>query len=78
MGKNSSRYINDKIICRSTYESPIIIAPSAFHCLAHVDGEVATARGATEAECIYTYNWVYSTMPEERVLQTAGIIFLFI
>ncbi|CAF3182748.1 unnamed protein product [Rotaria sp. Silwood2] len=62
----------------STYESPIIIAPSTFHCLAHIDGEVATARGATEAECIYTYNWMYSTMPEEKVLQTTGPKFLHI
>jgi 4-hydroxymandelate oxidase len=62
-----------KFSCRSTYESPIIIAPTAFHCLAHVDGEVATARGATQAQCIYTYNWMYSTMPEEKVLQTNGI-----
>ncbi|CAF3634063.1 unnamed protein product [Rotaria sp. Silwood1] len=62
----------------STYESPIIIAPSTFHCLAHIDGEVATARGATEAECIYTYNWMYSTMPEEKVLQTTGPKFLHV
>jgi isopentenyl diphosphate isomerase/L-lactate dehydrogenase-like FMN-dependent dehydrogenase len=62
-----------KVYSRSIYESPIIIAPTAFHRLAHVDGEVATARGATEAQCIYTYNWVYSTMPEENVLQTKGI-----
>jgi 4-hydroxymandelate oxidase len=65
--------LKSKISCRSTYESPIIIAPTAFHRLAHVDGEVATARGATEAQCIYTYNWTYSTMPEEKVLQTNGI-----
>ncbi|CAF1095053.1 unnamed protein product [Adineta steineri] len=61
-----------------TYESPIIIAPSAFHCLAHVDGEIGTARGATEAQCIYTYNWMYSTMPEEKVLETTGPKFLHI
>ncbi len=58
---------------RYTYESPIIVAPSAFHRLAHVDGELATARGATEAQCIYTYNWMYSTILEEDVLQTTGI-----
>jgi 4-hydroxymandelate oxidase len=59
------------------YESPIIIAPTAFHRLTHVDGEVATARGATEAGCIYTYNWVYATMPEEQVLETTGIFHLY-
>ncbi|CAM4907565.1 unnamed protein product [Rotaria socialis] len=62
----------------STYESPIIIAPSAFHCLAHNDGEVATARGATEADCIYTYNWLYSNMPEQEVLKSAGPKFLHV
>ncbi|CAF1300721.1 unnamed protein product, partial [Didymodactylos carnosus] len=61
-----------------TYESPIMIAPTAFHCLAHVDGEVATACGATEAQCCYTYNWMYSNMPEEKVLQTTGPKFLHI
>ncbi|CAF4200685.1 unnamed protein product, partial [Rotaria sordida] len=40
------------------------------HCLAHVDGEVATARAATETQCIFTYNSTFSNMPEEKVLQT--------
>ncbi|CAF4218010.1 unnamed protein product, partial [Rotaria sordida] len=52
------------------YESPILIATSACHCLAQVDGEVATARAATETQCIFTYNWTFSNMPEEYVLQT--------
>lgn len=62
------------LICcdRSIYETPIIIAPSAFHRLAHPDGEAATSRGATEAECIYSYNWLYSTMTEPEVLQSTG------
>ncbi|CAF1278989.1 unnamed protein product [Rotaria sordida] len=54
----------------SIYESPILIATSACHCLAHVDGEVATARAATETQCIFTDNWTFSNMPEEKVLQT--------
>ncbi|CAF1462417.1 unnamed protein product [Adineta ricciae] len=61
-----------------TYESPIIIAPTTFHCLANRDGEVGTARGATEAQCIYTYNWMYSTKPEYEVLQTTGPKFLHV
>ncbi len=56
-----------------TYASPILIAPSAFHRLAHIDGEVAIARGATKAQCIYIYNWMLSTIPEEKVLETTGI-----
>jgi isopentenyl diphosphate isomerase/L-lactate dehydrogenase-like FMN-dependent dehydrogenase len=55
-----------------------MIAPTAFHCLANIDGEVGTARGASEAQCIYTYNWMYSTKLEEEVLQTVGIFFPFI
>ncbi len=30
-------------------ESPILVAPSAFHCLAHPDGELATAKAANQA-----------------------------
>jgi 4-hydroxymandelate oxidase len=30
-------------------KSPILIAPSAFHCLAHPDGELATAKAANQA-----------------------------
>jgi isopentenyl diphosphate isomerase/L-lactate dehydrogenase-like FMN-dependent dehydrogenase len=67
-----------KVSFRSTYESPIIIAPTAFHSLAHSDGEVGTARGATEAQCIYTYNWMYSTKLEEEILQSLGPKFLHI
>ena len=56
-----------------TYENPIMIAPTTFHCLAHAEGEVATARGASEAQCCYTYNWMYSTKPEAEVLQVEGL-----
>src|SRR3981081_3033363 len=31
---------------------PILIAPTAFHCLAHPDGECATARAAGEASTL--------------------------
>lgn len=65
-------------LLRSSYECPIIIAPTAFHCLAHEDGEIGTARGATESECIYSYNWMYSTKPEEEVLKTTGPKFLHV
>jgi hypothetical protein len=55
-----------------------MIAPSSFHSLAHVDGELGTARGATEAQCIYTYNWMLSTILEGNILQTTGkIVFCF-
>ncbi|CAF3606549.1 unnamed protein product [Rotaria sp. Silwood1] len=44
------------------YNNPIIIAPTAFHRLAHCDGEWGTAQGATNAESIYIYNWTLSTV----------------
>ncbi|CAF1137399.1 unnamed protein product [Rotaria sordida] len=58
----------------SIYESSILIATSACHCLARVGGEVATARAATETQCIFTYNWTFSNIPEEKVLQTLEIL----
>ncbi|CAF4114886.1 unnamed protein product, partial [Rotaria sordida] len=44
----------------------------------HVDGEAATARAATETQRIFTYNSMFSNMPEEKVLQTLGPKFLHI
>jgi hypothetical protein len=55
-----------------------MIAPTAFHCFAHTDGEVGTALGATEAQCIYMYNWLYATMSEEKVLETTGKFLFFL
>ncbi|CAF3980454.1 unnamed protein product [Rotaria sordida] len=54
------------------YNNPIIIAPTAFHRLAHCDGELGTAQGATNAESIYIYNWSLSTVPVNDVLKTKG------
>ncbi|CAF1310912.1 unnamed protein product [Rotaria sordida] len=54
------------------YSNPIIIAPTAFHRLAHYDGEWGTAQGATNAESIYIYNWSLSTVSVNDVLKTKG------
>ncbi|CAF3568374.1 unnamed protein product [Rotaria sp. Silwood1] len=54
------------------YNNPIIIAPTAFHRLAHCDGEWGTAQGATNAESIYIYNWTLSTVSVNDVLKTKG------
>ena len=81
MGKRSihkNKSLEKIFSCRSTYECPIIIAPTTFHCLAHSDGEIGTARGATEGGCIYSYNWMYATKPEDQVLQTSGPKFLHV
>jgi 4-hydroxymandelate oxidase len=36
-------------ILGQTIEFPVLIAPTAFHCLAHPDGELATAKAANQA-----------------------------
>eukprot|EP01043_Picozoa_sp_COSAG02_P003499 COSAG02_NODE_85_length_39411_cov_50.018493_26_plen_413_part_00 len=42
--------------------SPIMVAPTTFHRLAHLDGEAATARGAAATGCNYCYNIAYATI----------------
>lgn len=42
-------------------DMPVLIAPTAFHFLACMEGEVATARGAAEAGAGYCYNWMLSS-----------------
>ncbi len=36
---------------------PLMISPTAFHCMAHPEGEVATARAAGNAGIIRISNW---------------------
>jgi 4-hydroxymandelate oxidase len=50
---------------------PIVIAPTAFHRLAHPDGESATARAATAAGTIVILSMA-STTPVEEVAAAAG------
>jgi len=45
--------------------SPILIAPTAYHKLAHPDGEVATARAAAEVGTIYVASTLATTSLEE-------------
>lgn len=44
---------------------PILIAPTAYQCLAHPDGELATARAAAEAGTIYTLSTLATTSIED-------------
>ncbi|HEY3729509.1 MAG TPA: alpha-hydroxy acid oxidase [Solirubrobacteraceae bacterium] len=43
---------------------PVLIAPTAFHRLAHRDGEVATARGAAATDTIICLSTLATTTPE--------------
>lgn len=50
---------------------PVLVAPTAFHGLAHGRGEVATARGAAEAGTVMTLSTL-STRPMEEVAAAAS------
>ncbi|WNG35594.1 alpha-hydroxy-acid oxidizing protein [Archangium minus] len=56
--------------CRTSM--PIVIAPTAFHRLAHPDGERATARAAAAAGAIMTVSMASTTAIEEIAEASAG------
>ena len=49
---------------------PVIVAPTAAHGFAHADAERATARGAADAEALYTLSTI-ATAPMEEVAAVA-------
>lgn len=53
------------------YRSPVAIAPTAYHALAHLDGEIATATGAEAAGALYVMA-TRATRPLEAVAEVAG------
>lgn len=50
---------------------PVLIAPTAFHKLAHPDGEVATARAAAGAETVMVVSMA-ATAPVEEIAEAGG------
>jgi 4-hydroxymandelate oxidase len=52
--------------------SPILVAPTAFHRLAHPDGEVASARAAAEAGTIFTLSTLSTTRIEDVRASSSG------
>ncbi|CAF1092211.1 unnamed protein product [Didymodactylos carnosus] len=54
------------------YDNPIMIAPTAFHCVAHDDEEWGTTQGAAIAKSVYIYNWILSTVVMDNILKTMG------
>jgi len=57
-------------------ELPALVAPTAFHVLATLDGEVATARGSGRAGAGYCYNWMLSTRLCRDVVAEDGVKWL--
>lgn len=51
---------------------PVLIAPTAFHKLAHPDGELATARAASAAGTVMILSTLSTTPVEEVVAATSG------
>ena len=51
---------------------PVLVAPTAFHRLAHADGELATARAAGEAGTIFVLSTLSNTRVEEVVAAASG------
>jgi 4-hydroxymandelate oxidase len=51
---------------------PILVAPTAFHRLAHKDGELASVRGAGDAGTIFILSTLSNTRVEEVVKAAAG------
>eukprot|EP01088_Endostelium_zonatum_P016135 TRINITY_DN4235_c0_g1_i3.p1 TRINITY_DN4235_c0_g1~~TRINITY_DN4235_c0_g1_i3.p1 ORF type:complete len:410 (-),score=91.03 TRINITY_DN4235_c0_g1_i3:81-1145(-) len=54
-----------------TLPCPIMIAPTAFHALATPQGEVATARGAMNAEVAYCWNFRFSSRTMDDIKEAA-------
>ena len=52
-------------ILGAEYASPIAIAPTAYHLLAHADGECGTARAAAEAKTLYCASTLATTSLED-------------
>ncbi len=52
--------------------SPVVVAPTAFHRLAHEDGELATARGAGRAGCAMTLSTLSNTPVEAVCAEATG------
>ena len=51
---------------------PILVAPTAYHRMAHLDGELATARGAADAGTLFTASTLSTTPLEEIAAASAG------
>lgn len=51
---------------------PILVAPTAFHRLAHEDGELATVRGAGDAKTIFVLSTLSNTAVEDVVAAASG------
>src|SRR6185437_16417548 len=52
--------------------APILIAPTAYHRMAHPEGELATARAAAEAGALYVVSTLATTRLEDVAAASMG------
>jgi isopentenyl diphosphate isomerase/L-lactate dehydrogenase-like FMN-dependent dehydrogenase len=55
-----------------TISMPIMVSPTAFHCMAHPEGEVATARAAAKAGTIMILSTLSTSSIEEVMSEATG------
>ncbi|MDC3955728.1 alpha-hydroxy acid oxidase [Polyangium jinanense] len=67
-----SRLTLETEILGAPVSMPILIAPTAYHKLAHPDGELATARAAARAGTIYTVSTLATTSLEDIARASEG------
>jgi len=53
---------------------PVLIAPTAFHCMAHAEGEIATARAAGDAGTIMVLSTLSTTSIEDVAAASPGTL----
>ncbi len=56
----------------SKLASPILVAPTAYHCMAHPEGEIATARGTAEAGSLQIVSTLATTRLEDVAAASSG------
>ena len=61
-------------ILGQTVSMPILVAPTAFHCLAHPEGEVATARAAGKAGTIMMLSTLSTSSIEDVMSEATGTV----
>jgi len=67
-----SRLSLGKTLLGAPISMPILVAPTAYHKLAHPEGELATARAAARAGTIYTLSTLATTSIEDVAKASSG------
>jgi 4-hydroxymandelate oxidase len=69
--RDVSRVETSTTVLETPVASPVLVAPTGYHRLAHPDGEVATAKGTNEAAALFVLS-TRSTASLDQVAAVAG------